>query len=146
MVSELLISDHPDELVELTAYRHGSRATNFAGILAQGLRIAPPEAPVNGYMFGKGIYLADMSSKSSNYCASYNTGGNALLLLCDVELGNPMQMLQNADYQAGDNAKAKGLHSTWGQGLVGPSKWKDAECLHSSLAGIKIVRFLRPGC
>ncbi len=24
---------------------HGSRITNFAGILAQGLRIAPPEAP-----------------------------------------------------------------------------------------------------
>jgi poly [ADP-ribose] polymerase len=40
---------------------HGSRCTNFGGILSQGLRIAPPEAPVNGYMFGKGIYLADMS-------------------------------------------------------------------------------------
>lgn len=25
---------------------HGSRVTNFAGILSQGLRIAPPEAPV----------------------------------------------------------------------------------------------------
>jgi poly [ADP-ribose] polymerase len=25
---------------------HGSRHTNFAGILSQGLRIAPPEAPV----------------------------------------------------------------------------------------------------
>lgn len=25
-----------------------------AGILSQGLRIAPPEAPVTGYMFGKG--------------------------------------------------------------------------------------------
>lgn len=25
---------------------HGSRATNYAGILSQGLRIAPPEAPV----------------------------------------------------------------------------------------------------
>ena len=24
---------------------HGSRVTNFAGILSQGLRIAPPEAP-----------------------------------------------------------------------------------------------------
>lgn len=31
---------------------HGSRATNFGGILSQGLRIAPPEAPVSGYMFG----------------------------------------------------------------------------------------------
>jgi poly [ADP-ribose] polymerase 2/3/4 len=27
---------------------HGSRSTNFGGILSQGLRIAPPEAPVSG--------------------------------------------------------------------------------------------------
>ncbi len=26
--------------------RHGSRLTNFVGIISQGLRIAPPEAPV----------------------------------------------------------------------------------------------------
>ena len=32
---------------------HGSRTTNFAGIIKNGLRIAPPEAPVTGYMFGK---------------------------------------------------------------------------------------------
>lgn len=35
---------------------HGSRATNYGGILGQGLRIAPPEAPVSGYMFDKGTY------------------------------------------------------------------------------------------
>lgn len=29
---------------------HGSRLTNWAGILSQGLRIAPKEAPVTGYM------------------------------------------------------------------------------------------------
>lgn len=29
---------------------HGSRATNYGGILSQGLRVAPPEAPVSGYM------------------------------------------------------------------------------------------------
>jgi hypothetical protein len=39
----------------------------FAGILSQGLRIAPPEAPSIGYMFGKGVYFADMVSKSANY-------------------------------------------------------------------------------
>lgn len=31
---------------------HGSRLTNWVGILSQGLRIAPPEAPVTGYMVG----------------------------------------------------------------------------------------------
>ena len=34
---------------------HGSRLSNWAGILSQGLKIAPPEAPVTGYMFGKGL-------------------------------------------------------------------------------------------
>ena len=36
---------------------HGSRVSNFVGILSQGLRIAPPEAPVTGYMFGKARLL-----------------------------------------------------------------------------------------
>src|SRR5689334_5824084 len=39
---------------------HGSRLTNWVGILSQGLRIAPPEAPKTGYRFGKGIYFADI--------------------------------------------------------------------------------------
>lgn len=39
---------------------HGSGAANFVGILTQGLRVAPPEAPVSGYAFGKGVYFADM--------------------------------------------------------------------------------------
>ena len=49
---------------------HGSRLTNFVGILSQGLRIAPPEAPASGYRFGKGIYFADIMSLSSRYCRS----------------------------------------------------------------------------
>ncbi|KAH7081044.1 poly polymerase catalytic domain-containing protein [Paraphoma chrysanthemicola] len=114
---------------------HGSRVTNFGGILGQGLRIAPPEAPVSGYMFGKGIYLADMSSKSANYCCSYSSGGTALLLLCEAELGNPMHELTDASYTAGEDAKAKGMYSTWGKGSTGPSKWKDAECVNEMLAG-----------
>ncbi|EFX00136.1 poly adp-ribose polymerase [Grosmannia clavigera kw1407] len=117
---------------------HGSRVTNFAGILNQGLRIAPPEAPVSGYMFGKGIYLADMSSKSANYCCSGAFGGTALLLLCEADLGNPVQELINASYTAGDDAKAKGLFSTLGQGQIGPLAWKDAGCIHEDLTGVKM--------
>lgn len=116
---------------------HGSRCTNFGGILSQGLRIAPPEAPVSGYMFGKGIYLADMSSKSANYCCSYISGGHALLLLCEAELGDPLQTLTSASYNAGETAKNNGMLSTWGQGMTGPSEWKDAECVHPSLKGVK---------
>lgn len=99
---------------------HGSRCTNFGGILSQGLRIAPPEAPVSGYMFGKGIYLADMSSKSANYYASYVSGGHALLLLCEAELGKPIQELTQAQYDAGESAREKGYLSTWGKGITGP--------------------------
>ncbi|KAL2120054.1 hypothetical protein VTJ04DRAFT_7015 [Mycothermus thermophilus] len=115
---------------------HGSRVTNFGGILSQGLRIAPPEAPVSGYMFGKGIYMADMASKSANYCCSYISDGTALLLLCEAELGNPMQELIHASYNAGEDAKKKGMVATWGQGRTGPLKWKDASCVHPSLAGV----------
>ncbi|KEQ70623.1 PARP-domain-containing protein, partial [Aureobasidium namibiae CBS 147.97] len=114
---------------------HGSRTTNFGGILSQGLRIAPPEAPVNGYMFGKGIYLADMSSKSANYCSPYDSDGYALLLLCEAELGKPMQTLTDASYEAAETAKEMGAFSTWGQGQTAPKTWKDAGCIHPSLAG-----------
>lgn len=64
---------------------HGSRVSNFVGILSQGLRIAPPEAPVSGYLFGKGIYLADMAEKSINYCRSFGQD-SALILLIEVIL------------------------------------------------------------
>ena len=66
---------------------HGSRLSNFASILSKGLKIAPPEAPVTGYMFGKGVYFADMVSKSANYCHASPDKNEGLLLLCDVALG-----------------------------------------------------------
>ena len=50
------------------------------------MRIAPPEAPATGYMFGKGCYFADMFQKSMNYSSGIKS---KLLLLCDVALGKP---------------------------------------------------------
>ena len=67
---------------------HGSGFTNFLGVLSQGMRIAPPEAPATGYMFGKGCYFADMFQKSLQYCNGYKS---KLLILCDVALGKPMK-------------------------------------------------------
>lgn len=78
---------------------HGSRLTNFVGILSQGLRIAPPEAPVTGYMFGKGVYFADMVSKSAQYCFTTRENNTGLMLLCDVALGE-MNELYYSDYYA----------------------------------------------
>lgn len=117
---------------------HGSRSTNFGGILSQGLRIAPPEAPVNGYMFGKGVYLADTSSKSANFCCPYNSGNMGLLLLCDAELGDPMLELYDVDYMAGMTAKKDGKIATMGQGRSIPCGWKDGGCLNPRLQGVKM--------
>ncbi|KJH43112.1 Poly(ADP-ribose) polymerase catalytic domain protein [Dictyocaulus viviparus] len=63
---------------------HGSRINNFYDILSHGLRIAPFEIPNKGYMFGKGIYFADVATKSGNYCYPSNDK-RGLLLLAEVE-------------------------------------------------------------
>lgn len=63
---------------------HGSAVVNFAGILSQGLRIAPKEADPTGYMFGKGVYFADVLAKSLGYARpappTNNTSGWARAL------------------------------------------------------------------
>lgn len=96
---------------------HGSRLTNWVGILNQGLRIAPPEAPSTGYMFGKGVYFADICSKSANYCFATPTKDEGLLLLCEVALGNTYDLVA-ADYDASNLPKGK--HSTKGLGRMVP--------------------------
>jgi poly [ADP-ribose] polymerase len=95
---------------------HGSRTTNFIGILSQGLRIAPPEAPVTGYMFGKGVYFADMSSKSANYCNADKTHPVGVLILAEVALGNPYVKLE-AEYV--EHLKPQ-FQSTLGKGATEP--------------------------
>ncbi|KAM3962867.1 poly-(ADP-ribose) polymerase [Aphomia sociella] len=99
---------------------HGSRVTNFAGILSQGLRIAPPEAPVTGYMFGKGIYFADMVSKSANYCCVGKDNPIGVILLCEVALGD-MKECKQAEYVTRLPA---GRHSVWGLGRTEPDPAK----------------------
>ncbi|VDO69170.1 unnamed protein product [Haemonchus placei] len=77
---------------------HGSGTANYGGILSQGLRIAPPEAPVTGYMFGKGVYFADMASKSANYCRVFDDNADGLMLLCDVALGKVKEEINAVDH------------------------------------------------
>ena len=50
---------NPDNLGGKKLLFHGSRFSNYVGILSNGMRIAPPEAPRSGYLFGKGVYFAD---------------------------------------------------------------------------------------
>jgi len=107
---------------------HGSRLTNWVGILNQGLRIAPPEAPVSGYMFGKGVYFADCISKSANYC-NVQAGGTGLLFLCEVALGHMNEKLQ-ADYHASNLPRGK--LSTKGIG-------RNAPCSSTTMADGMII-------
>ena len=100
---------------------HGSRLTNWCGILKQGLRIAPPEAPCTGYMFGKGVYFADVVSKSAQYCCCSARQPSGLLLVCEVALGS-MNEKTNSDYNASNLPKGK--HSTKGLGRQQPEMKK----------------------
>ncbi|XP_039968527.1 poly [ADP-ribose] polymerase isoform X2 [Bactrocera neohumeralis] len=95
---------------------HGSRLTNFAGILSHGLKIAPPEAPVTGYMFGKGIYFADMVSKSANYCCTTAQDSTGLMILSEVALGNMLECTSSKYITKLPSNK----HSTLGRGQTMP--------------------------
>ncbi|KAG0033677.1 hypothetical protein BGZ81_007675 [Podila clonocystis] len=103
---------------------HGSRLTNYVGILSQGLRIAPPEAPSTGYMFDKGAYFADCVSKSANYCFTNPSDNTGLMLLCEVALGDMFE-LQNADYNAKNHSESAKKHSTKGCGRTYPDEAQD---------------------
>ena len=109
---------------------HGSRITNFAGILSNGLKIAPPEAPVTGYMFGKGIYFADMVSKSANYCFTTPDNSTGLLLLSEVALGNCYELMQAKNIVK----LPENMHSTKGVGKTFP----DPTMTHETKSGLKI--------
>jgi Poly(ADP-ribose) polymerase catalytic domain/Poly(ADP-ribose) polymerase, regulatory domain len=98
---------------------HGSRTSNWIGILSQGLRIAPPEAPVTGYFLGKGVYFADMASKSVEYCAPTPENPYALMALCEVALGRPFQIAHTKFITKEDLDEAH-FHSVKGCGELGP--------------------------
>jgi hypothetical protein len=97
---------------------HGSRFSNFPGILSNGLRIAPPEAPSSGYNYGKGIYLADFAGKSTPYSQPGLSNNEILLILCEAALGTPRELLR-PDYNAAN--LPSGCHSTHALGRVRPN-------------------------
>jgi hypothetical protein len=53
---------------------------------------------VTGYMFDKGVYFADMVSKSANYCFTSRSSPTGILMLCDVALGAPYERLQVTEH------------------------------------------------
>jgi len=114
---------------------HGSRLSNWCGILSQGLRIAPPEAPSTGYMFGKGLYFADCSSKSANYCFANQENPVGVLLLSEVALGEPYERC-TAEFGAAESCRKAGKGHTLGVGKTAPEKSGTREL--PTLPGVKV--------
>ena len=109
---------NPDNLGNKKLLWHGSRFSNFVGILSQGMRIAPPEAPCSGYNFGKGVYFADLIGKSYNYCCPGMSNGIATLVLCEVACGNPLKK-QAPDHES---VLPNGYNCTWAYGREQPDQ------------------------
>ncbi|KAJ7226070.1 poly polymerase catalytic domain-containing protein [Mycena pura] len=103
---------------------HGSRCTNFTGILSQGLRIAPPEGR---YMFGKGVYFADVCVSFTRNCSALTdlSHGTGILLLCEVA-AKPFYERVQAEYDADKGCKKNKAKCTLGLGKSQPKNWKDA--------------------
>ncbi|CAG9315884.1 unnamed protein product [Blepharisma stoltei] len=95
---------------------HGTGSANIIGILTQGLRIAPPEVPNMGWMFGKGVYFADMFMKSLGYAHSEAGDTSFFMLLCEVVLGKTYDRYQSEYVEK----LPEGFLSTLGKGQEGP--------------------------
>lgn len=64
---------------------HGLPRSSAMGVLSQGLRPAPKEAPDRAYAFGKGIYFSDAAMWAARRCGG--GPGPVFLLLVEVALG-----------------------------------------------------------
>ncbi len=94
---------------------HGSRMSNFMGILSEGLRIPKSNQIVNGSILGRGCYFADCISKSFNYCCSCETNKIGFILLCDVALGLTKKVTQPTY-----DTPLKNFNSIFAQGCTEP--------------------------
>lgn len=95
---------------------HGSPRGNFQSILSEGLG-----------MIEDGIWFADVSSETIEYCSISLFDGHGLMLLCEVELGN----------FANPETPWCAQYIHWESS--GPTSWVDAGTGHESLQGVKMV-------
>lgn len=83
--------------------------------------------------------MADISSKSANYCQPGMSGNTGLLLLCEAELGKTMYEIPTGNSMAEEECKKKGCISTLGVGRTAPQGWTDGGFIHESLKGVRLV-------
>lgn len=104
---------------------HGSRMTNYCSIFQNGLVLNPENlgAVLTGKMFGQGIYLTNVFSKSVGYTACETSNDIGAILLCEVALGNQLIKL-SADYTiSNDFLKKNGYDSVYAKGKYSASKF-----------------------
>jgi poly [ADP-ribose] polymerase len=92
---------------------HGSANKNILGIMQRGLLIAPPCANFTGAAFGRGIYFARHSTKSSQYSTKFyrNNFSNGFLFIADVAVG---KMEKVRYYTFNSNGASRGYDSVMG--------------------------------
>ncbi|KZV74744.1 Poly polymerase [Peniophora sp. CONT] len=92
-------------------------------------------------MYGKGIYLADIVSKSAQYCHTHLSNRYGLLLLCEAAVKPTFEQL-NANSNAAEDCKKAGKMATHGLGRWQPSEWQDAGSAlgNDSLLGVHMPK------
>ncbi len=108
---------------------HGSATRNLLGILQRGLLISPPDATYTGSAFGRGIYFAKHSTKSSQYCTRFyrNKYSNGFLFLADVAVG---KMQKVYTYDGRIRGPARGFDSI--KGVKGPVLLHDEHIIYNA--------------
>lgn len=111
-------ADQSEMFDGLTNHRllwHGSRITNINLILANGLKIAPPEiTTATACALGKGLYFSDVIANSMEYCYAQQSNNIGVVLLYEVALGNS---IQHTDPEMIDELPV-GKHSVHGVGRI----------------------------
>lgn len=92
-------------------------------------------------MFGKGIYFADVVSKSANYCTAGLVNNTGLLLLCDVALGK--SKLPTYAHDCSDLPN-KNEHSVKACGATYPTEYSTLDGIKIATGGLKKADF--PTC
>jgi len=106
---------------------HGTPLDSLLGVLDLGLQIRRQGFAWTGTMFGNGIYFADASSKSATFCKHRAWNGEAVLLLCEVDVGQRRLRKVNSvqDGHSVVEASSGQFRCIEGRGRLGPVKWKD---------------------
>lgn len=107
---------NPNKLGGKKLLFHGSRFSNYVGIISNGMRIAPKEAPCTGYLFGKGVYFANMAGKSADYTCSELSNDIGIFVMCEVACGKANEVL----FPTFSSKLPSGTHSTRAVGMTRP--------------------------